>query len=243
MWRQNYFVELVNACQKNNYICQGDIKTANGEFSLYKVILNPEISDRTICITAGIHGDEHSGPLAVLNFINNYKANPGDPRIILLPVLNPFGFLEGIYHNYDDVNLNRKFDREHAPRDVQLIKKLIEHEEIDFLASLHEDDEMDGSYIYQYGDQDRIFENIISTIGNHTNVCLAKYIYGDSAERGIIRNCKPDGSLDEWVFNSGIANAACIEFSDRNELPERADSCIKLIESIVEIYASKFVNV
>src|SRR3989344_998774 len=81
------------------------------EYPLYKItISNPGKPKKTICFSAGIHGDEIAGPLAVKKFIQdvNKKEYKGI-KIIIFPVDNPYGFEKNKRRNYQNKDMNRHF--------------------------------------------------------------------------------------------------------------------------------------
>ncbi len=65
------------------------------KYPLIKIIIN-ESGKKTVCFSAGIHGEEIAGPLAVLEFIKRYNIRKfPNIKIILFPIVNPSGFDKG----------------------------------------------------------------------------------------------------------------------------------------------------
>lgn len=78
-----------------------------------RTLLCVEIGDRTqsqITIAAGVHGDEPTGPLALLHLVENRLV---DPRYAyrLWPCLNPTGYDAGTRESIDGIDIRRTFGR------------------------------------------------------------------------------------------------------------------------------------
>src|SRR5690625_2477570 len=61
----------------------------------------------SIYVSAGIHGDEPAGPLAVLELLRT--GLPHDLSWTICPVLNPTGLEKGTRENFAGVDLNRDY--------------------------------------------------------------------------------------------------------------------------------------
>ena len=69
-------------------------------YPLYRLVIYPE-AQRTICLVAGIHGNEIAGPLAVLHLLQrSTRILPRRFRYVVYPVMNPSGF--DLRQRYDD---------------------------------------------------------------------------------------------------------------------------------------------
>lgn len=101
-----------------------------------------------VYLSAGIHGDEPAGPLAVLELMRS-DFFCDSIHWIICPALNPDGLTEHIRENADGVDLNRDYlireskeaDRHAAWLDTIGTPKLF--------ISLHEDWETSGFYLYE----------------------------------------------------------------------------------------------
>lgn len=210
-----YLTRLKNICNKKGFIIKEISRSGKSkEFPIYKVIINNK-NKPTICISAGSHGTEKSGPIAALKFIKDYIPSKNDPRIIILPLLNPDGFLKNTRKNYRDIDLNRHFFDDPKPKEIVKIINSIEKENISLFVSLHEDDEKKGVYLYNYSKDDKIAKKTIKFFSKKTKICKDKKIYRDKASSGIISDPLHDGSFDEWVFDHGVKTAICVEIPDK----------------------------
>ncbi len=61
-------------------------------------IINP--NDKIILISAGIHGEEIAGPITLLKYLNLIidHAHSNGLRVIIYPIINPYGFEKGTRH-------------------------------------------------------------------------------------------------------------------------------------------------
>lgn len=232
-----YFKKLVELCNSKGFTMAAKVRTANKRLILYKIIINKESRGKTLCFTSGIHGNELCGPRALIEFMEKYNPKKSDPRIIILPVLNPYGFLKRRYKNYDNINLNRHFFERPLPRDNKIILSLIKNEKIDIFLSVHEDDELKGYYIYNFGRRNKLFNRLIKFLSKTSRVCKNNKIHNDYAENGVVNGPEPVGCLDEWVSKKGVPISACLEVPDSIPLHKRVETVCKLFEYIVNIYS------
>ena len=65
-------------------------------------------------LSAGIHGDEPAGPLALLELIRS-RMLPRDIDLTVCPVLNPRGLHANDRHNTEGIDLNRDYNHLRAP--------------------------------------------------------------------------------------------------------------------------------
>lgn len=101
-----------------------------------------------LLVTAGVHGDEPAGTLALLDYLEQGRARSGI-RWTVLPYLNPTGLLLGTRENSGGVDLNRDF-RVVRTAEVAFYQRTIPAVgPYDLHLALHEDWEFTGSYLYE----------------------------------------------------------------------------------------------
>lgn len=102
-----------------------------------------------IYVSAGIHGDEPAGSLAVLEGL---RRGIFAPRLAwdIFPALNPGGLARGTRENPQGIDLNRDYHALVAP-ETRLHARWIEHVKAPYAVylSLHEDWEAKGFYLYE----------------------------------------------------------------------------------------------
>ena len=105
-------------------------------------------------IFAGIHGDEQSGVIAVMQLLHQLE---WDPRIaqfyelFIYPVCNPWGFDEGLREGSSGKDLNRCFWQEKEEPEVRLLEQDLRARQFDGIIALHTDDTSEGIYGYVNG--------------------------------------------------------------------------------------------
>jgi murein peptide amidase A len=109
-----------------------------------------ESGSPAIHISAGVHGDEPAGVLALLAIA---EANALDARYAyrLWPCTNPTGFDAGTRESGDGVDINRTFGRGGSSPESKAIVTANRDRKFLMALDLHEDDEAVLSYGYEYG--------------------------------------------------------------------------------------------
>ena len=103
-----------------------------------------------VTLSAGVHGDEPAGPLALLYLAENELL---DTRFSyrVWACTNPTGFDAGTRENADGVDINRTFGRGGSSPEARAL--VVANRDLKFVLAidLHEDDEAAGFYCYAYG--------------------------------------------------------------------------------------------
>lgn len=103
---------------------------------------------RHIYLSAGIHGDEPAGPLALLRMME--KGDFGqDIRWSICPALNPTGLAAGTRDNASGIDLNRDYLKRGTPEVEAHAAWLETRDAPELFLSLHEDWETSGFYFYE----------------------------------------------------------------------------------------------
>ncbi|MBU4501150.1 MAG: DUF2817 domain-containing protein [Nanoarchaeota archaeon] len=232
---QEYIQRLKDICTTKGYDLKriGHVGT-NPKYFLYRVVVNPENDHNTIGFSAGIHGDEKSGSLGILNFLEKYDSKPEDPRIVILPIVNPHGYEKNIRRNHNRVDMNRQFIKNPMIRHARIIYNSIKNYKFSVFTTLHEDDEVEGFYIYKYSKNNKFYEGVIAYVDKRWKVCKSRKIQGLPAKDGIIPIAKPDGSLEDRLYKDGLPIAGCIEIPPIYDLEKRTTIIENVIPQIVK---------
>ncbi|MFP4541429.1 MAG: M14 family metallocarboxypeptidase [Opitutales bacterium] len=101
-------------------------------------------------LSAGMHGDEPAGPLALLEALRKDRFSR-ELAWTLVPVLNPTGLALRRRENSEGVDPNRDYGA--APRSVVSRAHLawLGERRFDVALCLHEDYETEGAYLYELG--------------------------------------------------------------------------------------------
>jgi hypothetical protein len=152
-----------NAAEQSGFSSTVLAETAAGPMTVWE---RPGTGPR-VYLSAGIHGDEPAGPLALLDLMREGFFAP-DTDWVICPALNPTGLAGGRRENAEGVDLNR---------DYRLRKSREATAHADWLAagavptlflSLHEDWESVGFYLYEINlgaDDPRQARDIIAATG------------------------------------------------------------------------------
>ena len=106
-------------------------------------------SGQNIYLSAGIHGDEPAGPMALLELLKAGSL-PEEHNYFICPILNPFGLEAGIRENAEGIDLNRDYE-DLASEEIRAHRAWAEKtfEKLDLGLHLHEDWESSGFYLYE----------------------------------------------------------------------------------------------
>ena len=104
---------------------------------------------KNILITGGIHGDEPAGPASVLRFLERDNTHLLRCfKFLILPCINPYGYVHNTRENRGGVDLNRSFEQT-GIAEVDIVKETIAGQRFDFCIDFHEDWEATGAYLYE----------------------------------------------------------------------------------------------
>lgn len=110
----------------------------------------------TIYVSAGIHGDEPAGPLAMLELLRGGFFQSHPCHWLLCPALNPVGLARCRRENPEGIDLNRDYLLRASREVTAHADWLTAQPTPDLFLSLHEDWETSGFYFYEInlgGDQ------------------------------------------------------------------------------------------
>jgi len=153
-----------------------------------------------VYLSAGVHGDEPAGPLALLELL---AEGFFDDRAhwFICPVLNPLGFVRGTRENADGIDLNRDY---HARRSAEVrahIAWLQSQPPFDLTLCLHEDWESTGFYLYEHNVNCRpsLAHALLDAVRSHMPIEPA-HIIDDRPidEPGILRPEISAQERDDW---------------------------------------------
>ena len=108
----------------------------------------------SVGIFAGIHGDEQSGVIAAIQFLQHLENNPVIARfheLFIYPISNPWGFDNGRREGESGKDLNRCFWEVAEEPEVRLLEQELRAKRFDGIIALHTDDTSEGIYGYVNG--------------------------------------------------------------------------------------------
>ena len=89
-------------------------------------------------LTSGVHGDEPAGIEAVLRFLESAPSTYPGFEFVVVPCVNPTGYVRSTRENIRGVDINRPFEADDE-EEVRIIKDLLKGECFDCHVDFHED--------------------------------------------------------------------------------------------------------
>lgn len=144
---------------------------------------------RAVYLSAGIHGDEPAGPLALLELLRS-DALPRHHDYVICPLMNPTGLEAGTRENHDGLDLNRGYSDFRAV-ELRTHRDWLQRQlrALDLSIHLHEDWEAQGFYLYElnFGDAVDYADRMLRAVIRFLPVESATLIDGRPAKAGVIR--------------------------------------------------------
>ncbi len=152
---------------------------------IFKVVLNPE-AHNNVCFIAGLHGNEPSGPLGVLKFLEDKPHIPRSKRVIFIPLANPTGYELNTRENSSRVDINRAFYEKPLKGEAKAIwESLDEEDDMEILHTLHEDPDASKFYVY-YSDNKDLAVELRDLAKKYFKIETKEDVYGDRNENGLV---------------------------------------------------------
>lgn len=192
---------------------------------------------KRIYLSAGIHGDEPAGPLAMRQLLQE-KSLPTDADLWVCPCLNPTGFPRNTRANADGVDLNRDY-RHLQSLEVRAHIEWLRHQpNFDLCFCLHEDWESHGFYVYEVNADGRPSqaEVMIRAVAEVCPIDLSSEIEGRPAAGGIIRpnldpNSRPQWPEAFWLFQNKTRLSYTLEAPSDFPLPVRVAALVTAVRA------------
>jgi hypothetical protein len=217
----------------------GDIRNGTEIFTVWSLEKNVANATKTMCLTAGVHGNEPSGTQALLALARNL-AKPSEAnstiRYAILPMVNPWGWARDLRHNGSNLDIARQFASD-ATQETELLKKFIQQQRCDMLIDLHEDRFHEGFYALAYAPLDLAkIQATIAQVEKQTGVAhAAKPPLGVWAiqEKDLDQVKLPTASL--WAKQNGVKHALIVETHDRLPMEKRVQIHLAAITEFVKL--------
>ena len=135
---------FTRSAEKAGFACESILETSAGPLLAW----TRGGSQTKVYLSAGMHGDEPAGPLAMLRLMDEGFFDPGI-EWILCPALNPTGLAQGTRENSEGIDLNRDYWQKRSAEARAHAAWLEQQALPDLFLSLHEDWETSGFYFYE----------------------------------------------------------------------------------------------
>ena len=192
--------DCVAAAQKHGWTAEEIHAAPNRDLLAFTRLTSSSTQDaKRIYISAGIHGDEPAGPLAVRQLLQENQW-PAGLDLWLCPCLNPTGFLLNRRESADGVDLNRQYLHVEAAETRAHVAWLNRQPNFDVAFCLHEDWESHGFYVYELNPDNlpSLAETIVERVSKVCPIDPSPVIEGREAHSGIIRPSADPRSRPEW---------------------------------------------
>ncbi len=123
----------------------------------------------TVYISAGIHGDEPAGPLAVMQLLESGLFT-AELNWRICPALNPTGLSLGVRDNHLGLDLNRDYFLRVSAEVTAHARWIEDRPPPDLFLSLHEDWEVNKFYLYEINtgnDEPHVARGILRGVSKH----------------------------------------------------------------------------
>jgi hypothetical protein len=154
---------------------------------------------RNLYLSTGIHGDEPSGPLAVLQLLeeNRWPA----ANLWLVPCLNPTGFPLSTRENAHGIDLNRDYRHLTTTEISAHVAWLNQQPQFDLTLLLHEDWESNGFYVYELNPHKlpSLAESIVEAVRDLCPIETSELVDSWPCNAGIIRPNLDPKDRPQWA--------------------------------------------
>jgi murein peptide amidase A len=239
--------EVKAAAQNHGWTLEAYL--ANGQLELFALRRPPAAPPAShpaprIYISAGIHGDEPAGPLAVRRLLQENQW-PAGVDLWLCPCLNPTGFQLNRRENDRGIDLNRQYRHPTAEETVAHAAWLERQPAFDLCLCLHEDWESHGFYIYELNPDHRpsLAEPVVRRVAEVCPIDRSELIEGRPAQGGIIRpsidpNLRPDWPEAFYLVMHKTRLSYTLEAPSDFPLSARVSGLVVGVNTALEICAS-----
>jgi predicted deacylase len=129
-----------------------------GDFDLPVLVREGDVDPApSVYLSAGVHGDEPAGPIAVLELLKR-KLLPGSARLTVFPLVNPEGLVRRTRTNAEGIDLNRDYGFENRSVETRAQLDWIGDQRFNLVLCLHEDSDGEGFYVYTHDEQGHAVE-------------------------------------------------------------------------------------
>ncbi|MGA4577533.1 M14 family metallopeptidase [Limisphaera sp. VF-2] len=197
---------------------------------------------RRIYLSAGIHGDEPAGPLAVQTLLESGTL-PDTHAFWVVPCLNPAGLAANRRENPDGIDLNRDYRHLRSPEVRAHVAWLLQQPSFDLCFCLHEDWEASGFYLYELNPDDRpsLAPAMLQAVREVCPLDLSPVIEGRPAHGGLIRpdirpETRPEWPEAFWLLQQGHTRwSYTLEAPSDYALPVRVQALTRAVQAALHV--------
>lgn len=206
------------------------------QYPIYRLVIYPQLQE-TICIVAGLHGNEIAGPLSIPHMIMNILHElPEHYRYVIYPMINPSGFDLRQRFDADNRDLNAIYSVTLHSCNYQEVQEFyqdaVKFAPFEAVITLHEDSERKEFYMYGLGKENLDYYHAICSFAK---TWIQPWAHAEiegccTDEHGLILSNSRDYAFDGALYKKGLAKLAyTFETPGRLELSFRVNMMVQLV--------------
>lgn len=215
-------------------------------YPLYRLVIHPDAS-LSVCIVAGIHGNEIAGPLSVIHLISDILHElPQQFRYVIYPMINPSGFDLRERFDEDRRDLNAIYDvtlHSDNYEEVQAFyQDALKFTPFEAVIALHEDSDLEKFYMYGLGQENLAYYHAICEFARTLIPAWTDAdIYGaHSDDHGLVLLTARDHAFDGVLYKEGLAKVAfTLETPGKLDIHFRVNMMVQLVLLSMEMLNAK----
>ncbi|WP_298611071.1 DUF2817 domain-containing protein [uncultured Thiothrix sp.] len=215
----------------------GTIRYQQQTYPLPVIKLNRVPKQASICLFAGVHGNEIAGTAAALSLIDDLAHQPQlypKTNFVIVPLVNPWGWERGFRYNFEGQDIARNFARA-GTQETVLIKALLARERCQLVVDLHEDSTKTGFYLLTYAHPDPSFtpslvEKVAKALGMSSAEQVPQGVYQISAQE-FATNPRP--TLSQYAREQAVPQTYIIETPMQLPLKERIAIHRRVLDELI----------
>jgi len=182
-----YAREVEEAARADGWTIRHLSPTASGPRPWFQRAARTGPGAPAVYLSAGIHGDEISGPWALLEMLRRVDFFSAFDATIF-PILNPDGLAVNLRGNAAGIDLNRDYREMKSPETVSHVEALKTLGRFDASMMLHEDYEGIGAYLFELNDMPppTLGTKIIAAMGRHVPIDVRPTIDDFPSHGGVL---------------------------------------------------------
>ncbi len=164
-------------------------------------------ADDGLYLSAGVHGDEPASVWGLLEWAEANQRTLRQENIVILPCVNPWGFVNNLRFDRQGRDLNRMFQNKTLPF-FRAWRELIGDQQFRVVLNLHEDFDSQGVYVYELVPRGvRVSDSVLDQIECIIPRESRKRIEGRIHNRGVVRRSGNIKRLIEKDLDGGWPEA------------------------------------
>ncbi len=211
-------------------------KRSRIQYPIYRLIIHPNLKE-TVCIVAGLHGNEIAGPLSIPHMITNILHElPEHYRYVIYPMINPSGFDLRQRFDADNRDLNAIYSTTLKSGNYHEVQEFyqdaLKFAPFEAVITLHEDSERDQFYMYGLGKENLPYYHAIC---GFARIWIEPWSNAEiegccTDEHGFILSNARDHAFDGALYKQGLTKLAfTYETPGRLDLNFRVNMMVQLV--------------